>query len=170
MSTSVRTTILPWPSSPAPACWRDVHLPAVSDLQRDIDISVAQGQATIAVFLASPACSQLVWGEALHRFGPQACVKAGPWLLVASSAGSALAPELNSLLAMLLQGIAAGASTVVSPTVIRATLPAQDGVRGIAAVSVQRGLAAPGGPDGPAVRSAAIISRCNRLAGREDQA
>ena len=147
MSTSVRT-ILPLAIITCTSMLAmDLYLPAVPVLQRDLGITVAQGQATIAVFLAGLACSQLVWGEALHRFGPRACVKAGLWLLIVSSFCSAWAPELYSLLAMrLLQGIAAGASTVVSPTVIRATLPAHDGVRGIAAISMIEAIVPAAGP------------------------
>lgn len=147
MSASVRT-ILPLAIITCTSMLAmDLYLPAVPVLQRELGISVPQGQATIAVFLAGLACSQLVWGEALHRFGPRACVQAGLWLLIASSLGGALAPELNSLLAMrLLQGIAAGASTLVSPTVIRATLPAQDGVRGIAAISMIEAIVPAAGP------------------------
>jgi DHA1 family bicyclomycin/chloramphenicol resistance-like MFS transporter len=137
MSSSVRT-ILPLAVITCTSMLAmDLYLPAVPVLQRGLGVTVAQGQATIAVFLAGLACSQLIWGEALHRFGPRACVRAGLGMLVASSFGSALAPEFYSLLLMrLLQGIAAGASTVVSPTVIRATLPDRDGVRGIAAISM----------------------------------
>lgn len=125
----------------------DLYLPAVPTMQRGLGLSVAQGQATVAVFLAGLAASQLVWGEALHRFGPRACVKAGLWVLIAASFGCALAPELWSLLAMrLLQGIAAGASTVVSPTVIRATLPDKDGVRGMAAISMIEAIIPAAGP------------------------
>jgi DHA1 family bicyclomycin/chloramphenicol resistance-like MFS transporter len=125
----------------------DLYLPAVPAMQRGLGLTVAQGQATVAVFLAGLAASQLVWGEALHRFGPRACVQAGLWLLIASSLGCALAPEVGSLLAMrLLQGIAAGASTVVSPTVIRATLPDKDGVRGMAAISMIEAVIPAAGP------------------------
>lgn len=125
----------------------DLYLPAVPTMQRGLGLSVVQGQATVAVFLAGLAASQLVWGEALHRFGPRACVKAGLWVLIAASFGCAMAPELWSLLAMrLLQGIAAGASTVVSPTVIRATLPDKDGVRGMAAISMIEAIIPAAGP------------------------
>ena len=125
----------------------DLYLPAVPALQRDLRISVAEGQATIAVFLLGLAASQLVWGEALHRHGPKRCVQAGLWLLVASSIGCALAPGLHTLLAMrLLQGVAAGAATVVSPTVIRSTLPPQDGVKGIAAISMIEAIVPAAGP------------------------
>lgn len=125
----------------------DLYLPAVPTMQRGLGLTVAQGQATVAVFLAGLAASQLVWGEALHRVGPRACVQVGLWMLIAASFGCAVAPELWSLLAMrLLQGIAAGASTVVSPTVIRATLPDKDGVRGIAAISMIEAVIPAAGP------------------------
>ncbi|MBL0726519.1 MFS transporter [Piscinibacter sp. HJYY11] len=125
----------------------DLYLPAVPAMQRGLGLTVAQGQATIAVFLAGLAASQLLWGEALHRFGPRACVRLGLWTLIVASFGCAIAPELWSLLAMrLLQGIAAGAATVVSPTVIRATLPDKDGVRGIAAISMIEAVIPAAGP------------------------
>ncbi len=125
----------------------DLYLPAVPTMQRGLGLSVAEGQATVAVYLAGLAASQLVWGEALHRIGPRTCVKVGLWMLIAASFGCALAPELWSLLAMrLLQGIAAGASTVVSPTVIRATLPDKDGVRGMAAIAMIEAVIPAAGP------------------------
>lgn len=147
MSSSVRT-ILPLAIITCTGMLAmDLYLPAVPVLQRDLGLTVPQGQATIAVFLVGLAASQLVWGEALHRHGPRACVKVGLWLLIACSAGSALAPDLHVLLGMrLVQGIAAGAATVVSPTVIRATLPDRDGVRGIAAISMIEAIVTAAGP------------------------
>jgi DHA1 family bicyclomycin/chloramphenicol resistance-like MFS transporter len=125
----------------------DLYLPAVPALQRGLDISVPEGQATIAIFLAGLAGSQLLWGEALHRWGPKACVKAGLWLLIAASIGCALAQEIVALLGFrLVQGVAAGAATVVAPTVIRATLPDRDGVKGIAAVSMIEAIIPAAGP------------------------
>jgi len=51
------------------------------------------------------------------------------------------------LLAMrLLQGIAAGAATVVAPTVIRATLADRDGVRGMAAIAMIEAIVPAAGP------------------------
>jgi MFS family permease len=115
----------------------DLFLPAVPTLPRGLGLSVAQGQLTIAVFLAGLASSQLVWGEALHRLGPRRCVRIGLWTLVAASFGCALAPGLEWLLMLrFTQGVAAGASTVVAPTVLRATLPDHEAVRGIAAISM----------------------------------
>lgn len=147
MTSSVRTILPLAVITCAGMLAMDLYLPAVPALQQDLRLSVPQGQATISVFLLGLAASQLLWGEALHRHGPKACVKVGLWLLIAASLGSAIAPNLHVLLlTRLLQGIAAGAATVVSPTVIRATLPAQDGVRGIAAISMIEAIVPAAGP------------------------
>lgn len=147
MSASVRTILPLAVITCAGMLAMDLYLPAVPALQQDLGLSVPQGQATIAVFLLGLAASQLLWGEALHRWGPRVCVRSGLWLLIGASLGSALAPELHSLLATrLLQGIAAGAATVVSPTVIRATLPPRDGVKGIAAISMIEAIVPAAGP------------------------
>ena len=115
----------------------DLFLPAVPALQQGLGITVAQGQLAVALFLAGLAGSQLLWGEALDRYGPRRCVGAGVAVLVVSSVGCALARDLTELLVMrLLQGIAAGASTVVAPSVIRATLPDADAVKGIASIAM----------------------------------
>ncbi|MCM5680169.1 MFS transporter [Schlegelella sp. S2-27] len=115
----------------------DLFLPALPALQRGLDITVAQGQWAVALFLAGLAGSQLLWGEALDRFGPRKCVGAGIVVLVVSSIACALAGDLTELLAMrLLQGVAAGASTVVAPSVIRATLPDADAMKGIASIAM----------------------------------
>jgi DHA1 family bicyclomycin/chloramphenicol resistance-like MFS transporter len=115
----------------------DLFLPAVPALQQGLGVTVAQGQLAVVLFLAGLAGSQLLWGEALARYGPRRCVGAGVAVLVVSSVGCALARDLTGLLVMrLLQGIAAGASTVVAPSVIRATLPDADAVKGIASIAM----------------------------------
>jgi MFS family permease len=125
----------------------DLYLPAIPALQQGLDLTVEQGQATVAVFLAGLALSQLVWGAALHRFGPRRCVTAGIAGLLAATLGCALAVDSTTLLAMrFVQGVAAGAATVVAPSVIRATLPEKDGVRGIAAIGMVEAIVPAAGP------------------------
>lgn len=115
----------------------DLFLPALPALQQGLRITVAQGQLAVALFLAGLAGSQLLWGEALARHGPRRCVAVGVAVLVVSSIGCALAGGLTELLAMrLLQGIAAGAATVVAPSVIRATLSDADAMKGIASIAM----------------------------------
>jgi DHA1 family bicyclomycin/chloramphenicol resistance-like MFS transporter len=68
-------------------------------------------------------------------------------VLALASMGAALAPSIEVLLMMrLLQGLAAGVSTVVSPTVIRATLHDSQAVHGIAAISMIEALVPAAGP------------------------
>jgi MFS family permease len=125
----------------------DMYLPAVPDMQRAQGLSVTQGQATVAVFLAGLAASQLFWGEALHRWGARRCTAAGLALLVVGSIGCALADDYALLLLMrLLQGIGGGASTVVVPAVIKGTLGEHDSHRGIAAVSMIEAIVPAAGP------------------------
>jgi len=125
----------------------DLYLPAVPALQADLAIGVTAAQATVAVFLAGLALSQLLWGEALNRLGPRRCLQWGVLALALTSAACALAPDIGSLLVLrLLQGIAAGAATVIAPSVVRATLNDEDTVRGIAAISMVEALVPAAGP------------------------
>jgi DHA1 family bicyclomycin/chloramphenicol resistance-like MFS transporter len=114
----------------------DLYLPAVPSLQKALGLSVTLAQATIAVFLVGLAASQFLWAEIFNKVGPKRAVEIGTGLLLAASIVGALAPNIEILLlARLAQGIAAGAATVVAPSVVRATLSAQEAIRGIAAIS-----------------------------------
>ncbi len=148
MSKPSMCTVLPLATiTAASMLTMDLYLPAVPTMQLDLGITVAQGQLTIAIFLLGLAASQLVWGELLHRIGPRRCVQTGLLALILTSFGCALAPDLTMLLGLrLVQGIAAGAATVVVPTVVRATLPEQDGVRGIAAIAMIEAIVPAAGP------------------------
>lgn len=144
---SIRTVLPLATITAASMLTMDLYLPAVPTMQRDLGITVAQGQLTIAIFLLGLAASQLVWGEMLHQIGPRRCVQTGLLALILTSFGCALAPDLPVLLGLrLIQGIAAGAATVVVPTVVRATLPEQDGVRGIAAIAMIEAIVPAAGP------------------------
>jgi DHA1 family bicyclomycin/chloramphenicol resistance-like MFS transporter len=125
----------------------DLFLPAVPTLQRALAVDVERAQATVAIFLAGLAASQLLWAEALNRWGPRRTVQVGVSLLVVGSVGCALAPGIEALLAMrLVQGIAAGAATVVAPTVVRATLSSAEAVRGLAAIAMIESIVPAIGP------------------------
>lgn len=125
----------------------DLFLPAVPTLQVGLGTTVTLAQASIAVFLAGLAASQLVWGEAIGWLGPRRCVMVGVGMLVVASAGCALAPDIGWLLAMrFVQGAASGAATVVAPTVVRATLSDADAVRGLAAIQMIESIVPAAGP------------------------
>ena len=125
----------------------DLYLPAVPVLQQDLRLDVSSAQATVAVFFAGLALSQLAWGESLNRLGPRRCIAIGVSALVLMSAACALASSLAWLLAFrFIQGLAAGAATIVAPSVVRSTLTGSDAVRGIAAISMVEALVPAAGP------------------------
>jgi DHA1 family bicyclomycin/chloramphenicol resistance-like MFS transporter len=125
----------------------DFYLPAVPSLQTWFGISVTAAQATVAVFFAGLAASQLVWAEVMSRLGPRHAVRLGVWLLILASIAAVFAPNIETLIALRsLQGIAAGAATVVAPSVVRATLSDSDAVRGLAAIAMVEALVPALGP------------------------
>ena len=125
----------------------DLFLPAVPTLQVHLNVGVAPAQATVAIYLAGLAASQLLWGELLNRLGPRGCVWWSVTLLALASAGCALAPTIEVLLGLrLLQGIAAGAATVVAASVIRATLGDAGAVRGMATIASIEAIVPAAGP------------------------
>lgn len=95
----------------------DLYLPAVPTLQVWFVTDVTLVQATVAVFLVGLGLSQLAWAEVMARVGPRASVRFGVLALVGSSVAAALAPSIEVLIALrALQGFAAGAATVVTPS------------------------------------------------------
>lgn len=125
----------------------DFYLPAVPNLQASFGIDVTLAQATITLFLAGLAASQLLWAELMTRIGPRRSVQIGIWLLVATNVACALATTIHVLLVMrLIQGFAAGAAMVVAPSVVRATLPDEHAVRGIAMISMVEAIIPAAGP------------------------
>jgi MFS family permease len=125
----------------------DLVLPAVPTLQAELGVSVAAGQATLSVFLFALAASQLMWGEVFTRWGPRRTALAGALLLLAGTAGCALAQGITPLLLWrALQGLGAGAATVVAPSVIRASLPSHEATRGLGWVAMMESLVPACGP------------------------
>lgn len=125
----------------------DMYLPAVPAMQKDLGLSVSMGQATVAAFLVGLAASQLAWGECFSRFGPRFTAVLGAVLLLLSSAAAALAADGDLLIGWrLVQGVGAGASTVVVPGVVRAHLPERLATKGLGVVAMIESVVPAVGP------------------------
>jgi predicted MFS family arabinose efflux permease len=159
MSASSIKTVLPLSLlTGASVLAMDFYLPAVPNLQASFGINVTLAQATITLFLAGLAASQLLWADLLTRIGPRKSVQIGIWLLVVTNVACALATTIDILLLMrLIQGIAAGAAMVVAPSVVRATLSDDNAVRGIAMISMVEAIIPAAGP----VLGAALLSHAS---------
>ncbi|WP_374581424.1 MFS transporter [Pseudoduganella sp.] len=115
----------------------DLYLPAIPAMRAELGASITSAQATMAVFMAALALSQLAWGWAADRFGDRRTIVAGTVLLGGGSLLCALAPGIESMLAgRLVQGLGAGAATVAVPALIRRRFDAADGVKALAVVAM----------------------------------
>lgn len=97
-----------------------MHLPALSTLQTTFGASQAAVQATLSVFLATFACTQLIVGPLSDRYGRRRVLIAGLVLFVSGSALCAAAPSIGWLIgARVLQGAGACTGVVMSRAIVR---------------------------------------------------
>lgn len=125
----------------------DLYLPAVSSLPSEIGGTVPQAQATLAVFLASLALSQLLWGGAADRFGGKAVLKVAIGLQILAGMACAVAPSMGVLIVgRAFQGLGVGAATVVVPSLIRQRFSDRDTVRAMSWLGIAESLIPAVGP------------------------
>lgn len=125
----------------------DLYLPAVSSLPSEIGGTIPQAQATLAVFLASLALSQLLWGVAADRFGGKAVLKVAIGLQIVAGIACAMAPSISVLIVgRAFQGLGVGAATVVVPSLIRQRFSDRDTVRAMSWLGIAESLVPAVGP------------------------
>ena len=136
----------------------DFYLPAVPSLPDMLGGSVTQAQATLAVFMAALAISQLLWGWALDKFGERPMILLGMVLLGGASLVCALAPDIHILLiGRTLQGLGAGAATVAVPALLRKRSSEAGAIQSMALVGMAESVIPALGP----VAGTLVISHGN---------
>ncbi|AOJ06280.1 MFS transporter [Burkholderia mayonis] len=111
----------------------DLYLPAVPSLPQQLGGSIESAQATLAVFSAALAVSQLVWGAAADHFGYRRSLAFAVLLQLAAGAVCALAPSMGVLIgARAVQGFGVGAATVIVPAIVRQSFGDGGAVRALA--------------------------------------
>ena len=132
----------------------DLYLPAIPVMAAQLGASIPSAQATMALFMAALALSQLAWGWAADHFGDRRTIVAGTALLGGGSLVCAMAPGIDWMLAgRLLQGLGAGAATVAVPALIRRRFNEADAVKALAMVAMAESTIPALGP----VAGAAIV-------------
>lgn len=132
----------------------DLYLPAIPVMAAELGASIPSAQATMALFMAALALSQLGWGWSADHFGDRPTIMAGTVLLGGGSLLCALAPDIAWMLAgRLLQGLGAGAATVAVPALIRRRFDEADAVKALAMVAMAESTIPAVGP----VAGAAIV-------------
>lgn len=136
----------------------DFYLPAVPTLPSLLGGSVTQAQATLAVFMAALAISQLLWGWALDKFGERPMILLGMIMLGGASMLCALAPDIHILLiGRIIQGLGAGAATVAVPALLRKRSSDAAAIQSIALVGMAESIIPALGP----VAGTLVISHGN---------
>jgi MFS transporter, DHA1 family, multidrug resistance protein len=111
----------------------DMYLPALPQMTRALSADVGTVQLTLSAFLAGFAVAQLVYGPMSDRFGRRPCLLAGMALFVVASIASALAPDIESLIAArFVQAVGACAGPVLGRAVIRDVHTPERGARMLA--------------------------------------
>jgi DHA1 family bicyclomycin/chloramphenicol resistance-like MFS transporter len=98
----------------------DLYLPALPDLSQELGASMGQTQLTLSALLLAFGISQLVWGPLSDRFGRRPILLVGMLAYVVASIGSALSPNIATLVVWrILQGVAMGAGVVCARAIVR---------------------------------------------------
>jgi MFS transporter, DHA1 family, multidrug resistance protein len=98
----------------------DTYLPSFPAIATAIDASPMLVQQTLSAFLFTFAFMMLFYGMLSDSFGRRPVILVSLAVYVAASVGAALAPSFGTLLACrMLQGLAAGAGSVISRAVVQ---------------------------------------------------
>ena len=124
----------------------DLYLPSLPAIAQDFGLTVAQVARTMTAFLAGFGISQLLAGPLCDRFGRRTLALCGAALYTLASAGCAIAPSLDWLIAMrVLQAAGACAMFVAARAVVRDSVAPADGARVISMISSYMAAAPVGG-------------------------
>lgn len=104
----------------------DTYLPAFAGIAQSIGASDAQMQQTLSAYLIAFAAANLFHGPLSDRFGRRPVILGGLLVFGLGSLGCALADSIEWLVFWrVVQGLSAGAGTVISRAVIRDLFPPQ---------------------------------------------
>jgi MFS transporter, DHA1 family, multidrug resistance protein len=98
----------------------DMYLPSLPSIERDLRTTASMTQLTLAAYFAGLGVGQLAYGPLTDRFGRKRPLYFGLTLYVLASAGCALAPNAEALIALrFLQALGGAAGPVVMRAVVR---------------------------------------------------
>jgi DHA1 family bicyclomycin/chloramphenicol resistance-like MFS transporter len=115
----------------------DTALPSLALIQADLHAPQTKAAAVIAIFIAGFSTAPIVGGPLADRFGRKAIMAVGLVVFTLTSAGAALAPSIDTLLALrLVQGASAGAVGILPRAIIRDLFEGREARLQLSAVSI----------------------------------
>ena len=120
----------------------DMYLPALPALERSLGAPAALVQFTLSAFLAGMAIGQAFHGPLSDRFGRKPPLVAGLTLFVLASIGCAVAPDVETLIALrFLQALGGCAGGVIAQATVRDRMGGQDAARIFSLLMLVMGVA-----------------------------
>ncbi|MDQ7247632.1 multidrug effflux MFS transporter [Dongia sedimenti] len=108
----------------------DMYLPALPFIAQSLAATDAQAQLTLPTYFAGFAIGQAFYGPISDRFGRKPPLYFGMALYIAASLGCALAPDIDTLIALrFLQAAGGCAGTVVARAMVRDLFTGADAIR-----------------------------------------
>ena len=108
----------------------DMYLPALPSIGKSLGTTTAGAQASLMAFFAALGVGQLVYGPLADLAGRKPALYAGLLVFGAASIGCALAPDIQTLVALrFVQGIGACAGMTVPRAVVRDLYTGHDATR-----------------------------------------
>lgn len=108
----------------------DLYLPAFPQIAAGLGSSTAQVALSLSSYFIGMAGGQLFYGPLLDRFGRKRPLYVGLGLFVLASLGCALAPNVETLIALrLLQALGGCVAQVGALTMVRDFFPAHEGAK-----------------------------------------
>lgn len=115
----------------------NVYTPSLPAVAAELGVTSAAAQLTFAVFLATFAVAQLIYGPLADRFGRRPVLFSGLALFVIGTIGCAVAPTLEALIAArIVQAFGAAAGLVVSRAATRDSFEGPELAKTLAAVTI----------------------------------
>ncbi len=120
----------------------DMYLPALPAMARDFAVEVGAVQHTLAAFFIGIALGQLVYGPVSDAIGRRRPLLFGTGLYVLASIGCALAPTIESLIALrFVQALGGCAGMVIGRAVVRDLYTPQEAGRVYSLLMLVMGVA-----------------------------
>ncbi len=108
----------------------DMYLPAFKQLAADLGVPTTVIALTLSSYFVGLALGQVFYGPVLDRFGRKRPLAFGLGLFVAASVGCALAPDVNTLIALrFVQAVGGCVAQVASIAMVRDFFPPRDTAR-----------------------------------------
>jgi DHA1 family bicyclomycin/chloramphenicol resistance-like MFS transporter len=120
----------------------DMYLPALPHMAQEFGVSASQVQLTLAAYFIGLACGQAVYGTLADRFGRKLPLYAGMLLYTLASAGCALAPNMDALIALrFLQALGGCAAIVIPMAMVRDVFDQRESARALSRLMLVMGVA-----------------------------